>query len=695
MKDENIQILAKNLEIKDNIVNATGDVIVYSVNYYITANKLLYDKENGKLELFGDVNIIKNDEVVSYSQYMFIDINKDINNFKPMLVLDKTNKIWFNAENGLKDKDIFDLKNSTLSSCDCEDPAWSIKFSSGDMNTTTQWVNTYNTTLYINNFPILYTPYFGFPTDDTRRTGLTSPTVGYSKSEGLLFAQPIYFAPQLNYDFEYIPQVRTQRGYGHTLKYRYKDSLYSTLNIEAGMFKEQTKYFNEMNLINEKHYGWDLDYKRSKLFSKKDTSDGLLVKYTDMNDVDYLDTQPDSKSLTTTDQFIESKAKYFYNTNSYYGDIEVNLYNKLKQDSNDLDNAAENDKVLQTLPKVNFHKYTDGFFNNLFTSSVNLSSTRETRKVGVGANTTDIYIPIGYHHYLADELLNFSFTEQISYTNVAYDNTNIYKDANYAENNHVFSLYTDLVKPYNNFIHTTKFGISYTDVNIFKESGDIYNSGDSSTDELSPFAITQTTKNIALSFNQSFYNKTTLKEIVNHKISQSYIYSDNTNGYEKYTTENDLRYNYDYGYIANRLIYNHEIKDVSLSSTSFTFSKDAYFLNMYYSYLQNKKNKNDEDDEDKLFNYDFGLKFGKYYSLAYKEEYDLLTHESKRKEYIFNIDEKCWGINFKVIDSLVPSDTTSSNGAYRQKILYLEFNLKELFLMEQEYELNEREQNED
>ena len=102
LKDENIQILAEKLEVKNDIVNASGEVIVYSPNYYITANRLIYDKVNGKLELFDDVNIIKNNEVVSYSQYIFIDIKKDINSFKPMLILDNTSKLWFNAKNGLK-----------------------------------------------------------------------------------------------------------------------------------------------------------------------------------------------------------------------------------------------------------------------------------------------------------------------------------------------------------------------------------------------------------------------------------------------------------------------------------------------------------------------------------------------------------------------------------------------------------------
>jgi LPS-assembly protein len=678
IKDENLQILAKNLQIKDDIINASGEVVVYSPNYYITANKLIYDKINSKLELFGEVNVIKNNEVMSYSQYMFLDIKNDKNILKPMFMLDNTSKLWFNAENSTKNKDLIDLKKSTLSSCDCLNPAWSISFSSGDMNTTDKWVNTYNTTLYIKDVPVFYTPYFGFPTDTTRRSGLLKPTVGYSETEGFVYAQPIYYAPKLNYDIQYTPQIRTNRGKGNTLKYRYVDSLYSNLEIEAGIFKENDTYFKKMSLSNQKHYGWDLAYNRSKLISDDDTSDGLLIKYTDMNDVDYLDTQKNSSSSLTTSNVVESEAKYYYNTNNYYSDVAVNLYNEL--------DTEDNDAVLQTIPKVNFHKYSKGYLNNNITSSLNISSSKKTRKTGVGATTTDMYIPIGYHQYLIDEFLNFSFTEQISYTNIAYSNTNNYEDANYGENNHVFSLYSDLIKPYDRFIHSVSLSATYTDSNIFKKSGDIYDTSDSSTSDLSPFPITQTSKNISFAFNQSFYNKENLKEIVNHKINQSYVYSKETNSYEKNTLENDLTFNFDYGSISNRLIYNYSIKDFTTSSTSLTLKKDSYFANIYYTELKNE----DTLIEDKNFNYDLGFSFAKYYKLSFKESYDLVDHVRDSREYMFNIDKKCWAMNFKVIDSLVASDTTTSTDSYRQKILYIEINLKQLFLIDQEYALNER-----
>ena len=670
LKDENIEILAEKLDIKDNIVNATGDVVVYSINYYITADRLIYDKENGKLELFENVSIIKNNQQVSYSEYVFIDIKKDINSFKPVLVLDNSKRLWFNAKKGLKDKDTYELEDSTLSSCDCIDPVWSVGFSSGDHNTTKQWMNTYNTTLYIKGIPVFYTPYFGFPTDDTRRTGLLPPTIGYSQSEGFIYAQPFYYAPQLNYDVEYIPQIRTNRGEGHTLKYRYADSRYSKLNFEIGVFNEKKSYQEEEELTNDKHYGWELEYKRSKLFSTNNDTDGLIINALDMNDVDYINTQYNSSITDDTDEYLKSYMKYFYNTNKYYGDIEINTYNDLTEE--------DNDEILQEIPSINLHKYTDSFFNDYFTSSFDITTNRETIEDGVGAKTTELYIPINYHTYLFDDFLNFSFTEEINYTNIRYSG-NDYDDANFGENNHVFSFYTNLVKPYDSFIHSMRLSTTYTNNNVFKKSGDIYDSDDDSLDDLSSFAISKTTKNISFGLNQSFYSQETLKEIVNHKMGMSFIYNNETNSFEKDSFENDIRFNYNYGYLSNKLIYSYLLNGISSSSTVFKFKKDNYFADLSYSYLKDE----DSLDIDETFNYDLGFSFGKYYRLSYGEEYDLENNSNEERNVIFSIDDKCWALDIKFADSLVASDTTNSDDSYRQNVFYITLTLKELFAVEQ------------
>ncbi|MEA2017738.1 MAG: LPS-assembly protein LptD [Campylobacterota bacterium] len=680
--DEYLQIVAKDLNSKNDIITANGNVIAYSPAFYITAKKLIYDKNNLKLELFGDVNIIKNNETVSFSQYLFIDLKNELKNIKPMLLLDKKAKLWFNASVGNSNQDNFKLENSTLSSCDCKDPSWSLSFSSGDYNTTNQWVNTYNTTLYIKEFPILYTPYFGFPTDDTRRTGILQPTIGFSKEEGWIYAQPIYFAPKENYDIEYIPQTRLKRGSGHALKYRYVDSLYSKLTFEMGTFKENEEYRDEMNLENSSHHGWDLEYSRTKLFSKNNDIDGLIIKSIDMNDVDYINTKYDSEITNYTNRFLESQIKYFYNTNQYYTDIDARFYNDISKENND--------DVMQDIPTVNLHKYSNSFLFNTLSYSVDIETTRKSRKTGLNADKTDIYIPISYHQYLFNNYINLSLSEQVNYTNINYKNDNgIYEDVNYGTNNHVISLYTDLIKPYDNYLHSIGLSAIYTKPDDFKQTGDIYNPNlkpsTSKNDNLSIFPIAKSTKSISFGVNQSIYNRDNLKELINHKMNQVYVYNEDENKYIKNDLENDLSLFYDYGSLSNRFIYNYDINKITSSSTTFKFLKDSYFTNVYYSYLVDKN----DLDKQRNINYDLGFGFSKYYKVSYKEDYDLTNSLSKKKEYMFNIDKKCWAINFKLIDSLIATNTTD-NTILRQNIVYMEFNLKQLFQTTKRYTFKER-----
>lgn len=680
--DENIQIVAQNLTTKNDIITATGDVVVFSQSYYITAKKLIYDKQNATIELFEDVNLIKNNQHISFSQYLFIDNKQELKNLKSMLMFDNQSQLWFNATDTNSIKSTYSFNNSTLSSCDCIDPTWSVGFTSGDYDTEENWVNTYNTTLFIDDFPILYTPYFGFSTDKTRRTGLLAPTIGISKGEGFVYAQPIYYAPALNYDMEIIPQIRTSRGGGLYFNYRYKDSQYSYLQFETGIFKENSDYQKEQDLVNNKHYGTSLNYKRTNLFSDNESNtDGLLIDYKSMNDVDYLDTVYNNDTSDYTDKFLESEFKYYYNTKQYYGDIEMNYYDDLSKENND--------DVIQTLPSVNLHKYSNSLLFDRLSYSLDTKFTRDTRDIGIGANTTQLYVPISYNFSLFDDYLNISLSEQINYTNVDYTNDNeVYDSVNYASSNHVISLYTDLIKPYDSFIHTLNIVGTYTKPEVMKEEGSIYNSdliGDIQNDALSTFPISGIEETIALGLSQSFYDRKSAQEIVTHKINQIYSYNELTKKYEKGNLENDLRIYFQYGSIANRLFYNYDLKEIVSSVSSLNLNYENTFLKLYHSY------KKDETTflKDEYITYELGFNFSKYYSVAYKEEYDIIEDISRKKQYIFAINEKCWALSLKYVNSLVATNSTTINTT-RQDILYIELNLKQLFNLQQNYKLKQR-----
>ncbi|MEA3288932.1 MAG: LPS-assembly protein LptD [Campylobacterota bacterium] len=681
-ENEPIQILSEQLTSNNEIVNATGKVTAYSSSYYITADSLVYDKINSTMELKGGVSIVKNNELVSYSEYAFIDLGKKISKSNPLLVIDNKNEIWFNSQESKRVDDTYNLTNSTLSSCDCDDPDWSIGFSSGDYNTQSKWINTYNTTLYIKNMPILYSPYFGFSTDRTRKSGLLRPTIGYGKKEGLLYAQPIYYAPALNYDFEYIPQIRTKRGHGHTLRYRLADSYFSHLNLEAGVFKEQNEYRQEALLQNDKHHGFTLDYIRTKLFSSMSSSDGLLISLENANDIDYINTKYDSDSFVSIDKNLKSEVKYFYNTNEIYSELEMKYYDNLSLDNND--------EILQQIPSLTLHKYSDNILLDKLIYSMDIQYINKTRKTGIDAQIFDLYIPISYTMSFFDDYLNLTLAENIQYTAIDYDNFNgqNFKDAKYGENAHVVSLSTDLIKPYENYLHTMNLYTSYTYTSSYEESGDIYGVNNSNSD-LGLFEIVKSKKNLTMGLKQSFYDIDSLEEIVNHKIEQAYIYNEITDVYENNDLLNDLSIFYDYGILRNRILYNHKYDRFSSSTTQFTYDYSRLYFELYHLFEDDFVN--DINDKETL-TYKLAYDLTQNYMLSYQEEYDIYNNNNIKKELALYIKKKCWDMSLKFIDALVPTDTTTVNNtlALRQKKVYVEFDLKQLLELNHVFELNRR-----
>jgi LPS-assembly protein len=60
--------------------------------------------------------------------------------------------------------------------------------------------------------PVLYVPWFQFPIDDRRRTGLLFPTMGESDNTGFDFRWPVYLNLGPNYDATVTPRLMTDRG---------------------------------------------------------------------------------------------------------------------------------------------------------------------------------------------------------------------------------------------------------------------------------------------------------------------------------------------------------------------------------------------------------------------------------------------------------------------------------------------------
>jgi LPS-assembly protein len=681
--NEKFQLIAKDINSKENIIIATGSVVIFSPTYYLSADKIIHNKQDDTFELFGNVLIIKDNNIQTQSDYAFVDLKKDFFNQSPLFLYENSNRIWVNSQSSTKEKDLIELNSSIISSCDCLDPIWSIRASSADYDTEEKWMNAYNTRLYIKSVPVFYSPYFGFPTDNTRRTGLLFPTVGFSSGEGLYYSQPIFYAPALNYDLELVPQIRTNRGYGSYLYYRYADSINSTLEMKTGFFKEQDDYVEENSLDNNLHYGLDIEYKKRDIFSNSKNDDGLYASINYLNDVEYITLENENETVST-DKKVESKINYFYNTPDYYTGTYARYYIDTSEDSNT--------GTLQELPQVQFHAYNKESFIDNLVYSADTKVMNYTRQEGITATVYEMSVPLSYSKYFFDDYMYLTLENKTIVSKYDYDNfgSDGYEDGTLLQNKTSIAIGSDLIKPYKDYLHTVNLNAEYSLPKNLKEDGDLYGittvSGSDKETQLKAFPINQEDKEITLSLNQSIYGKRSLKQFINHKLSQSILY-DELDSPELQNLENYVKVNHDYGSVSGKVVYNVQDDEFIKNTANTTFTYDNLSLSLGYYKSKNTENSDYEDLES--YSVSTSYKLAKDYSVSYYENYNILDNIRSKQGISLNINDSCWNLDLKYENEIVPSSSSSEDDGIDQRIVFVNLILKPLGGIKQKYKMEE------
>ena len=683
-KDKIVKLVANNIIQENDTITATGNVLLFSPNYYITAQKLIYDKNQSTIEAFDDVSIVESKKQKNITNYAFLDMKNEIDILTPILLIDEKAKVWLNAKNYDRKDDVKYLTEGTLSSCDCTNPEWSYTFGSADFNSTKQWINTYNNTLYFGSMPawylavpfiptmsaeslilsilVLKSPYFGFPTNDDRRTGLLIPKIAHDDTEGWSYLQPIYYAPQKNYDFEYIPQIREKRGYGHELRFRYADSAYSKLLISTGKFYEKDSYFENQDLVNQEHYGTSLNYNRTKLFSHNDSRDGLYVDLKTLNDVEYLKTQYDYDSSITINKLQLSQVEYFYDYQDYHFNIGIRKYDDISKENDD--------DVMQTEPYSQFFKYSKNTFIDKLFYNFDIKQYRYTRKEGIAGDKLNISAPFKYQTYFLDNFLLLGLKKEYDFQGIDYKNNESgFENGRILKSTDSISLETDLVKPFESFIHALSFKTQYNHINYHNDKGDLY--GYNTTDSnLSVFSYDKELDNIDFLLNQVFYN-TNKSQIFSHQMKQKIVLNDDGSS-DLDNLENSLVFYLPNTTLSNKFEYNHEDDKIVSSSYKLRFKKGNDFFN--YDYSESYDSDNTKQKSSVL---ETGTTFLRNYTVKFKDTYDIDESESTLREVSLNINKKCWAVDIKLSDALVATATNTAK-AKRQDTIYITYTFKPL-----------------
>ncbi|MEO1954364.1 MAG: LPS-assembly protein LptD [Campylobacterales bacterium] len=660
---EQVEIYAGSMESENNIVKAHGEVTVIYKDYFLTSKEAIYNRDSGELELFDNVRANYKNSYKILGNYAKLNIiNKD-KSFKPLFLLDKKSQVWITSTSAKSKSNELYIKAGSLSGCDPNNPLWTMDFSSSIYNTQTKWIDIYNARLYIYDIPIIYTPYFGYSLDKTRRTGLLLPALGFSDDEGFYYEQPIYIAEQNWWDLELSPQIRTNRGSGIYAKYRFVDSAISSGELSTGYFKEKDEYYAINDLVNSSHYGFNFKYKNTDFINqwfdlKLKAQSGLYVDITDMNDVDYINLSTNNSIEAVTSSQVLSRINMFYNDDKNYYGAYFKYYKDLKLENND--------NTLQMLPTFHYHRYLDTFLSEHIFYNLDIKSNNIYRKINKRAVQTDINFPVTIHTSLFDEYLNISYTSYIysQYSNFSsheeIPSLDEYKNGIYLNQYNILSTSTQLTRSYSNFTHTIDFQVDYTFSGTETKSGfydyndeycsDILNQDDSRCEF---YNILNLQENVKVSFSQYLFDDKG-KERLYHKLSQLILTKES--GDKKYDDlENEFEFNLnDSISIYNNSFYNYDNKKFSKIYNK--LSVNTKDIDIYISHLYKDTF---IDEKDSYLTFYSKYKYNTHYSYTLRYDYDLELDLRKNAEIGFLFKKRCWEFGLKYVENNRPILTHS------------------------------------
>ena len=138
------------------------------------------------------------------------------------------------------------MQNATYSTCPPEqNPTWKLQANQIEINQDTGRGVTKGTKFYIKNTPVLAVPYFNFPIDDRRTTGLLTPSFGFTNDGGLELAAPVYLNLAPNYDATVTPRYIGNRGLMAKGEFRYLSENFGSGQIWGGYLPSDKDYNDE------------------------------------------------------------------------------------------------------------------------------------------------------------------------------------------------------------------------------------------------------------------------------------------------------------------------------------------------------------------------------------------------------------------------------------------------------------------
>jgi LPS-assembly protein len=217
-----IQVKSEDSEInQDAFARFRGKVEIDSYNAKIKADEALLNRQTQTLNATGNVNFQDENITVSSQSVQLNRVSNELLIEQSVYQLNKVQGHGKAEKIGLGEKTGINLVESSFTSCPVNDEVWRIQASNIKITPDQSRGVIKHARFYIKDVPVLYLPYFSFPTNDQKQSGILYPNISNNSSTGMSVEQPIYWNMAPNYDITFSPRFMTERGLQLKTEFRY------------------------------------------------------------------------------------------------------------------------------------------------------------------------------------------------------------------------------------------------------------------------------------------------------------------------------------------------------------------------------------------------------------------------------------------------------------------------------------------
>jgi LPS-assembly protein len=196
----------------DGDANFTGPIELRSSDRSLTADTAHFDRDKTTFSVDGEVIYTDAENKISGNaaryitetgEFYFADAEFELQNAPAR---GSAKSIEISADQKLE------LHRTRYTSCPAGNNDWELKAKDIEIDSEKGMGTARGATLEFKGVPFLYVPYFTYPINDTRKSGLLLPRLASSDRRGFEVTQPVYWDIAPNYDATITPRYMSKRG---------------------------------------------------------------------------------------------------------------------------------------------------------------------------------------------------------------------------------------------------------------------------------------------------------------------------------------------------------------------------------------------------------------------------------------------------------------------------------------------------